>query len=377
MTDQSRPTPLYPPDRLERAAEAAGAAGFGALLLTPGPDLRYVSGYDAHALERLTCLAMPAAGDRRSWSCRGSSCPPRRRRRPAGSAWTSSPGTRPTTRTRWSPARLGPAAGRPGGPDVGADGAPAPRPRCPAPSRAWPAPRCARCACARPRPRSRRCARPARPSTGCTRGCRAGCGPGRTEREVAADIAEAIVAEGHARADFAIVGSGPNAASPHHEPPRPGAAAPATWSSSTSAARCPSGYCSDCTRTYAIGEPPPDSPRTTRCSRTPRTRPAPRSGPGVERRVGRRRGPGADHGGRLRRALHPPDRARHRAGDARGPLHRGGQHRAARAGHGLLRRARHLPGPRTAPGSRTSWSAPTTAASGSTTSTRELVVVAA
>ena len=41
--------------------------------------------------------------------------------------------------------------------------------------------------------------------------------PGRTENEVAADIAAAIVAEGHARPDFVIVGSGPNGASPHHE----------------------------------------------------------------------------------------------------------------------------------------------------------------
>src|SRR6266496_5788828 len=40
---------------------------------------------------------------------------------------------------------------------------------------------------------------------------------GRTEREVGADIAAAIVAEGHACADFTIVASGPNAASPHHE----------------------------------------------------------------------------------------------------------------------------------------------------------------
>src|SRR5258708_14339234 len=40
--------------------------------------------------------------------------------------------------------------------------------------------------------------------------------PGRTEDQVAADISEAIVAEGHARADFTIVASGPNAASPHH-----------------------------------------------------------------------------------------------------------------------------------------------------------------
>jgi len=40
--------------------------------------------------------------------------------------------------------------------------------------------------------------------------------PGRTEREVGRDIADAIVAEGHERAEFTIVGSGPNGASPHH-----------------------------------------------------------------------------------------------------------------------------------------------------------------
>ena len=34
-------------------------AGLDALLLTPGPDLRYVTGYDAKQLERLTCLAVP------------------------------------------------------------------------------------------------------------------------------------------------------------------------------------------------------------------------------------------------------------------------------------------------------------------------------
>ncbi len=41
--------------------------------------------------------------------------------------------------------------------------------------------------------------------------------PGRTERAVGADIAEAIVAEGHESAEFTIVGSGPNGASPHHD----------------------------------------------------------------------------------------------------------------------------------------------------------------
>jgi Xaa-Pro aminopeptidase len=39
---------------------------------------------------------------------------------------------------------------------------------------------------------------------------------GRTEAQVAADIAQAIVAEGHEVAEFVIVGSGPNGASPHH-----------------------------------------------------------------------------------------------------------------------------------------------------------------
>jgi len=41
---------------------------------------------------------------------------------------------------------------------------------------------------------------------------------GRTEAEVSKDIGRRLVAEGHARVNFAIVGSGPNAASPHHEP---------------------------------------------------------------------------------------------------------------------------------------------------------------
>ncbi|OPX08866.1 Xaa-Pro peptidase family protein [Mycobacterium sp. AT1] len=81
--------------------------------------------------------------------------------------------------------------------------------------------------------------------------------PGRTEADVAADIAEAIVAEGHSEVAFIIVGSGPNGADPHHEcsdrvleegdvvvvdiggPYEPG-------------------YNSDSTRTYSIGQPADD-----------------------------------------------------------------------------------------------------------------------
>src|ERR1044072_4205297 len=41
--------------------------------------------------------------------------------------------------------------------------------------------------------------------------------PGRTEADVAADIAKAIVDEGHSEVPFIIVGSGPHGADPHHE----------------------------------------------------------------------------------------------------------------------------------------------------------------
>jgi len=77
---------------------------------------------------------------------------------------------------------------------------------------------------------------------------------GRTEREVAADIESAMLVAGHTRAEFIIVGSGPNGADPHHEVSDRviergdivvvdigGPVAP--------------GYNSDCTRTYVVGEP--------------------------------------------------------------------------------------------------------------------------
>ena len=41
---------------------------------------------------------------------------------------------------------------------------------------------------------------------------------GRTEEDVAREIRDRLIVEGHDSAEFAIVGSGPNSASPHHEP---------------------------------------------------------------------------------------------------------------------------------------------------------------
>ena len=53
---------LTSPDRLSHAQKAAAEAGIDALLVTPGPDLRWLTGYDALPLERLTCLVLPASG---------------------------------------------------------------------------------------------------------------------------------------------------------------------------------------------------------------------------------------------------------------------------------------------------------------------------
>jgi Xaa-Pro aminopeptidase len=49
-------------DRMTRAAEAAGERGVDALLITPSPDYAYLLGYQAPAMERLTCLIVPAEG---------------------------------------------------------------------------------------------------------------------------------------------------------------------------------------------------------------------------------------------------------------------------------------------------------------------------
>ncbi|MDY3127598.1 MAG: Xaa-Pro peptidase family protein [Corynebacterium sp.] len=75
--------------------------------------------------------------------------------------------------------------------------------------------------------------------------------PGRTEREVAADLQEMIL-EKHIRVDFIIVGSGPNGANPHH-----------SFSDRVLEVGDPcvidiggtvdSGYHSDSTRTYVVG----------------------------------------------------------------------------------------------------------------------------
>lgn len=78
---------------------------------------------------------------------------------------------------------------------------------------------------------------------------------GRTEAEVGADIDRLIRQEGHVTVDFVIVASGPNAASPHHALSERviEAGEPVVIDIGGT---MPSGYCSDCTRTYVIGQAP-------------------------------------------------------------------------------------------------------------------------
>ncbi|HXF56392.1 MAG TPA: Xaa-Pro peptidase family protein [Actinomycetota bacterium] len=76
---------------------------------------------------------------------------------------------------------------------------------------------------------------------------------GRTEREVAAELARLLLETGHESVAFTIVASGPNAASPHHEPGartiRRGDVVVLDFGGRVG------GYCSDITRTVCVGEP--------------------------------------------------------------------------------------------------------------------------
>ena len=249
-------TGLFPPTRLRKVAAATAAADLDAVLLTPGPDLRYVTGYDAHALERLTCLAVPADGDPFLVVPRLEV--PAAQTSPAGQLELEIIGWDETD----DPYAL--VARRLG--DVAAVGLA---------DRMW-ALMVLRLRAALPGARQElaslalRDLRARKSPAEVAALLAAGeaidrvhaqvpgwLRPGRTEREVAADISEAILAEGHASVDFAIVASGPNGASPHHTAAdrvlQPGDAVVVDIGGTM-----PTGYCSDCTRTYAIGTPPAD-----------------------------------------------------------------------------------------------------------------------
>ncbi len=81
---------------------------------------------------------------------------------------------------------------------------------------------------------------------------------GRREIQVSDALSMGLLAAGHRRVNFAIVGSGPNGASPHHEPGErviePGDTVVCDFGGEY-ALDDDVGYCSDITRTIAVGEP--------------------------------------------------------------------------------------------------------------------------
>ncbi len=83
---------------------------------------------------------------------------------------------------------------------------------------------------------------------------------GRTEADVSAELGKRIRAEGHAIVNFAIVAAGENASSPHHHPGDrvigPGEVVLCDFGGTTAEPEGEPGYCSDITRCVYTGEPP-------------------------------------------------------------------------------------------------------------------------
>jgi Xaa-Pro aminopeptidase len=250
---------LYPSERLTQVAQAVRARGLDVLLLTPGPDLRYVTGYDAKQLERLTCLAVPADKD-------PFLLVPQLELK---AAQASPAGALALEMVTWG------ETGHPFGMIKSVVG----DPRSVALSdRMWALhvlqfkdvfpgaeQHLASTVLSPLRVRKSAAEIAALKAAGeaidrVHANVPGWLKPGLTERQVGAKIAEAILAEGHVQVDFVIVGSGPNAASPHHEVSdrviQDGDVVVVDIGGTM-----PSGYCSDCTRTYAMGHAPDDFTR--------------------------------------------------------------------------------------------------------------------
>ncbi|HEY8789717.1 MAG TPA: Xaa-Pro peptidase family protein [Actinopolymorphaceae bacterium] len=242
-----------PHARLKQLADLAKAGGVDVVLVAPGPDLRYLTGYDAKPLERLTCLVVPATGtpllvvptlER-----------PAAEASPAGALTivdfgeTDDPYAGVAALLEDEHVR----------PDVVAVDNLMWAEKLLAFQRALPATtiRLAGDLIVEMRIRKSpdevaalRAAGAAIDSVHARMG--EWLRPGRTEAAVAADIADAILAAGHVTVDFTIVGSGPNGASPHHDSSErviePGDPVVVDIGGTM-----PSGYCSDSTRTYVAG----------------------------------------------------------------------------------------------------------------------------
>ncbi|MCA1822261.1 MAG: M24 family metallopeptidase [Pseudonocardiaceae bacterium] len=252
------PTPLETlATRLTRARDATQVAGLNALLLTPGPDLRYLLGIAGESHERLTCLVVPADGDPAlvvpALERPGLNGTPVLELGLEIAEWID--GDDPYALVAAVLHRSGPTAARAAVgdamPAAHVLGLRAALPGC--------AQELASTVLAPLRMRKDGAEIDALAAAGrAIDRVHARMGEwlrvGRTEAQVGADVAAAIVAEGHTAAAFVIVGSGPHGASPHHDVSdrvvQPGDLVVVDIGGPT-----PEGYFSDCTRTYTMGAP--------------------------------------------------------------------------------------------------------------------------
>ncbi len=245
-------------DRLDQTRAAMRSAGVDALLVGPSTDLRWLIGYDTHPMERLTLLVLPADDGARAQLVVPGLEAPRTESTPAPSHAT----IRPWQETEDPMALVGAIAGEL---ELPADATFAVQDHLFAafvlglqrqfPDASWvvgsevlrtvrqikapdeiAALQAAGAAIDRVHARVPEVLR-----------------IGRTEAEVGRDIA-AMILEEHDTAEFIIVASGPNGASPHHE------TGPRTIQEGDAVVvdigGRKDGYCSDCTRTYVVGHAP-------------------------------------------------------------------------------------------------------------------------
>lgn len=243
-------------ERLTRAGATAADVGLGALLLSPGPDLRYLTGYEARPLERLTCLVVRPGGDPVLVVPRLEA--PAAAASPVGGLGIDVVGWDETQDPYALVASLVPGVRAVGLDEhMWAEKVLTLRARMPDCVQRL-AGEVLRELRMRKAPEEVDALRAAGQAIDRVHAQVPGwLRAGRTEREVAADIAAAIVAEGHVHADFVIVASGPNGASPHSEVSdrviETGDPVVVDIGGTTA-----DGYCSDSTRTYVVGDPPAD-----------------------------------------------------------------------------------------------------------------------
>ena len=248
--------PIADGRRLQAAQEAARRAGVDALLVTPGPDLLYLTGYHAIALERLTCLVVPADGDP-VLVAPGLEVPAAQAS-PLGAVGIPIRGWAETDDPYALVASLAPGATAVGLTDSMSAGAVLRlRDAMPKTHQQLAGPVLRELRMIKGPDEIEYLRRAGRAIDSVHEQVPDFLRPGRTEREVGDDIADAILAAGHSTVDFVIVASGPNGASPHHELSDRRISVGDTVVVDIGGTMG-SGYCSDSTRTYAVGSAPED-----------------------------------------------------------------------------------------------------------------------